>query len=809
MKKIFTLLVFALGISANAQCWQSISCSGEFHTAAIKTDGTLWQWGGNFMGSVVLSPTQVGLSNNWAQVASSTNFVLALKTDGTLWAWGDNQNGALGNGTTTNQMNPIQVGTGNSWSAVYVGGVQVVAKKTDGTLWNWGVTASHMVSGSGLTIDSYATTPTQIGAGYNWTTTKIDTGGLHTLAVKPDGTLWAWGNNQFNQFGNGTIVSSTTPVQIGTDTDWRIASAGEGSSFAIKTNGKLYAWGVAGQGRLGLGAISGTVAVPTQVGTDTDWKTVDGGNVQTMGLKTSGALYTWGNNSFGQLGDGTTTDRNVPIHIGTATNWATVVSGESTNYAIKTDGTLYVTGAGGDGELGTGIIQSLSVFTDLSCPTSTSHCWATGSANDTHVAGIKTDGTLWAWGGNFMGTQLNAPTQIGTDNNWASVATGDYFVVALKTNGTLWAWGDNQYGELGNGTANNEFNPIQIGTGTNWASISTGLKHVVARKTDGTLWTWGATAIHFEPVTYNLVVDSFLTTPIQIGTSNGWGMAYIAAGGFHTLIVKGDGTLWGWGNNSVNQLGNGNTTSTTTPAQIGIDTDWRMVGPGWGSSFAIKNNGKLYAWGVGDIRLGLGNLTSNVTVPTQVGTDTDWKLVKGGNTLTTAIKTSGALYNWGSNNLGELGDGTTTDRVTPTHIGTATDWINAVVGDQQIYVLKPDGTVYVVGTNQYGSLGIGNTTNLTVLTPLNCPQSALETVAFERKSHFTIYPNPTNSILNITTLEKINTINIVDILGRKTNITNFENNKIDVSNLQNGVYFLEIGSKNGSQVQKFIKNQNE
>jgi alpha-tubulin suppressor-like RCC1 family protein len=370
MKKIFTLLVIALAISANAQCWQSLSCSGESHTAAIKTDGTLWQWGGNFMGTVLISPTQVGLANNWAQVASSKYFVLALKTDGTLWAWGDNQHGALGNGTTNNEFNPVQVGTGNSWSAVYVGMEHVVAKKTDGTLWTWGITAMHFDASFNLFVDAFATTPTQIGVGYNWATTKIDTGGFHTLAVKSDGTLWAWGNNIINQLGNGTTVSSTTPIQIGTDTDWKMPSGGEGSSFAIKTNGKLYAWGI-GDSRLGLGNIAQNVPTPiTQVGTDSDWKSVDGGNTQTMGLKTSGALYTWGGNSMGQLGDGTTTDHNVPTHIGTATNWSTVVSGESTNYAIKTDGTLYVVGAGGDGQLGTGVIQSLSTFTAISCPTS-------------------------------------------------------------------------------------------------------------------------------------------------------------------------------------------------------------------------------------------------------------------------------------------------------------------------------------------------------------------------------------------------------------------------------------------------------
>jgi alpha-tubulin suppressor-like RCC1 family protein len=804
MKKLFTLLVFALGISAHAQCWQSISCSGEFHVAAIKTDGTLWQWGGNFMGSVVNTPTRVGTATNWAQVASSTNFVLALKTDGTLWAWGDNQHGALGNGTTTNELNPIQVGTASNWSEIHVGGEQVVAKKTDGTLWNWGVTASTVVIGGGMTIDSYATTPTQIGAGYNWSTTKIDTGGLHTLAVKPDGTLWAWGNNQFNQFGNGTTVSSTTPVQIGTDTDWRIANGGEGSSFAIKSNGKLYAWGVAGQGRLGLGNVSGTVAVPTQVGTDTDWKAVDGGNIQTLGLKNSGALYAWGTNSSGQLGDGTFTDKLIPTHIGTATDWAKIISGEETNYVIKTDGTLYATGSNSNGELGLGNTQSVNVLTAVSCPLTTTTCWSTGSAINLHVAAVKADGTLWAWGDNFMGTQYNAPMQVGTDHNWNSVHVGENFVVALKNDGTIWAWGDNQYGQLGNGTSNNEFNPIQVGTGTNWASVNAGAKHVVARKSDGTLWTWGVQAIHLAS---GVVVDSFLTTPTQIGSSNAWGPAFIYSGGFHTLAVIADGTLWGWGNNSMNQLGTGNTNSTTVPVQIGSDTDWGMVGPGQGSSFAIKTNGKLYAWGVGDARLGLGNLTNNVAVPTQVGTDSYWKTVKGGNNITAAIKTSGALYAWGNNGSGQLGDGTMTTRNVPTHIGTATDWVGVVVGDEQIYAIKPDGTVYVVGTNQYGSLGTGNTTNVTLLTPLNCPTSALETADFVVKSGVIIYPNPANSLLNIQLSNDaaIGKITITDLTGKIILTQTTHTNQVDVAPLAAGLYVVEVLAGTEKFTSKFVK----
>ncbi|MEI7510367.1 MAG: T9SS type A sorting domain-containing protein, partial [Flavobacterium sp.] len=140
-------------------------------------------------------------------------------------------------------------------------------------------------------------------------------------------------------------------------------------SLAIKTNGKLYAWGLADI-RLGLGNVSANVLVPTQVGTDSDWKFVKGGNRQSTGIKTSGALYTWGHNEIGELGDGTTTDRNVPTHIGTATDWTASGAGNDQIYVLKPDGTLFVVGDNQYGSLGTGNTTNLTVLTPLNCPTS-------------------------------------------------------------------------------------------------------------------------------------------------------------------------------------------------------------------------------------------------------------------------------------------------------------------------------------------------------------------------------------------------------------------------------------------------------
>jgi alpha-tubulin suppressor-like RCC1 family protein len=291
-----------------ANNWKSIS-NGSYHIAAIKTDGTLWTWGDNFSGQLGngttinnYSPSQIGNSTNWKSVSSGYDSNLAIKTDGTLWSWGYNNKGQLGIGTTVDNHTPIQIGTANNWLVASTYHSSCFAIKTDGTLWAWGENNSRIL-GDGTTINR--STPTQIGTANNWKNISVAT---HILALKTDGTLWSWGMNSSGELGNGnnntTNPSNYIPAQIGTATNWKLVSAGRQHSLAIKTDGTLWAWGLNDYGQLGDGTTINK-SIPFQIGTGNNWKSVTAGNWFSTALKNDGILYSCGINNYGQLGDGT------------------------------------------------------------------------------------------------------------------------------------------------------------------------------------------------------------------------------------------------------------------------------------------------------------------------------------------------------------------------------------------------------------------------------------------------------------------------------------------------------------------------
>jgi alpha-tubulin suppressor-like RCC1 family protein len=338
-----------------------------------------------------------------------------------LWSWGRNTQGQLGLGDTTNRSLPVQVGTLTNWDAVNCGTASTIAYKTDGTLWSWGRNTSGEL---GVGNTTYYSSPKQVGLLTNWSE-NFAGGGAHTVAIKTDGTLWSWGQNNLGQLGLGNITYYSSPVQVGSLTNWASVSCGNNFTVSIKTNGTLWSWGGNGQGQLGLNSTT-NYSSPKQVGALTNWLSAACGRYHVIAVKTNGTLWSWGLNTQGQLGLGNTSNYySSPTQIGALTTWSKVGCGTRFSFAISTSG------------------------------------------------------ALWAWGQNNVGqialsntaTNYSSPKQIGTLTNWLSVSGGSYHAMALKTDGTIWTWGQGTNGQLGNGALSNYSSPVQVGSLTTWYTV--------------------------------------------------------------------------------------------------------------------------------------------------------------------------------------------------------------------------------------------------------------------------------------------------------------------------------------------------
>lgn len=357
---------------------------GDHHNMALKNDGSLWGWGSNWTGGLGdgtttdrWSPAQTGTDTDWAQIAAGTDFTVALKNDGSLWSWGNNNSGQLGDGTTIDRLSPVQTGTDTNWAHIAAGGLHTMAIKTDGSLWAWGNnTSGQLGDGTGTYTD--LSSPARIGTDTDWA--HIEGGDWYGIALKTDGTLWAWGNNWDGQLGNGTTDYYDAPQQTGTDTDWAEISAGADHTIALKTNGTLWAWGNNASGQLGDGTTTDRYS-PLQIGTDTDWAHIATGAYHTVALKSNGTLWAWGANDFGGLGDGTTTGRPSPQQIGIDTDWVEINAGRFHTVALKTDGTLWTWGYNSNGQLGNGATTDQAIPAQVGTGTD----WGSGGGQQTYA----------------------------------------------------------------------------------------------------------------------------------------------------------------------------------------------------------------------------------------------------------------------------------------------------------------------------------------------------------------------------------------------------------------------------------------
>ena len=342
---------------------------------------------------------------------------------------------------------------------------------------------------------------------FSWAATpRVEAGGNHTVALRTDGTLWAWGDNTFGQLGVGSVIARNSPVRIGVDTDWASISAGFYHTIALKSDGSLWAFGDNTKGQLGNGLAAFSQPAPVRIGIDKNWAAVAAGDFHSIALKTDGSLWGWGDNTSGQVGTGSVMPdtQPLPVRIGTAADWIAIAAGGSHSVALKADHTLWGWGSNAAGQLGNGTnIYATAPVQIVLPPPFINSDWAAVTAGQSHTVAVKTGGTLRAWGNNTfgqfgVGTKLDSdvPVQeIGLATNWAAATAGDSQSLGRKSDATIWAWGGNQSGQLGIGSNVDAPAPVKVGADTDWADVSSGSAHSVALKTSGTIWSWGDNAL--------------------------------------------------------------------------------------------------------------------------------------------------------------------------------------------------------------------------------------------------------------------------------------------------------------------------
>lgn len=299
-----------LKISGSAQSWVSIS-AGYAHSAAIKSDGTLWLWGGN--GSYMLgdgttitrsSPVSIIVGGAWSSVSCGILSTAAIRTDGSLWTWGVDNYGQNGMNTTgVIKPSPSQTITGgNSWKSVSIGSLSTSAIKTDGSLWSSGNNNNGQLSTGNLTNRSSFVQENSTANNWN----AVSCGFSHSVALKSDNTMWFCGKNEMGQFGDNS--SSNTPITAffqSSPTTWKYAVAGFKNTAGIKYDGTLWACGYNIYGRLGLGLYNNVSSFTMVAGGGTTWKSVSiaangFGQVGSVALKTDGTMWCAGSNLYGQ-----------------------------------------------------------------------------------------------------------------------------------------------------------------------------------------------------------------------------------------------------------------------------------------------------------------------------------------------------------------------------------------------------------------------------------------------------------------------------------------------------------------------------
>ena len=639
----------------------------------------------------------------------------ALRQSGTISCWGKNTYGQLGNGTQTDSSVPDQVMSIADATATTTGSGHSCALHQTGTISCWGKNTYGQL-GNGTQTDS--SVPVQVADIADATAITANWG--HSCALHESGAISCWGNNYYGQLGNGQrgydLVSSV-PMQVADITDATAITTGSWHSCALHESGAISCWGNNYYGQLGNGQRGYDLvsSVPMQVADITNATAIAANRRHACALHETGTISCWGRNENGQLGNGTNTSSSAPVQVAGITDATAITAGYEHSCALHQDGTISCWGHNENGQLGNGTQTDSSVpvrvvgITDATAIT-------TGYE---HSCALHQDGTISCWGRNTYG-QLGSGTdtwfslvqeQVTGITDATAITTNRVHSCALREGGTISCWGRNWEGQLGNGQRDYDLvssAPVQVVVITDATDVSAGSSHSCALREGGTISCWGENK-HGQLGNqrgYHFVSSA----PVQVADITD--ATAISAGNQHSCALHQTGTISCWGSNTYGQLGNKTyTESSSAPVQVESITDATAVSAGFRHSCALHQTGTISCWGSNG-RGRLGNRTdTDSSAPVQVVGITDATAVTTGGSHSCALHQDSRISCWGRNGSGQLGNGADDDSSTPVQVADITDATAITAGYEHSCALREGGTISCWGYNRYGRLGNGTDTD--------------------------------------------------------------------------------------------------
>lgn len=637
----------------------------------------------------------------------------ALTAAGGVMCWGDNTYGQLGDGTTLSRSTPVDVsGLTSGVSAVSAGSSHTCALMSSGNVMCWGSNAYGQLGDKTNTDHS---TPVQV-TNLSDDFIAVVSGFFHTCALTTAGGVMCWGENAAGQLGDGTSTARNTPVAVSELSSGVTAiTAGGWHTCALITSGEVKCWGNNSDGQLGNGTTTYSTKPVNVLDLPGGISAISSGGFHTCALTASDGVMCWGSNEYGQLGDGSTYYyKTSPVDVSGLTSGVRAVSaGISHTCALTTSGGVKCWGYNYSGQLGDGSRTDHSTPMDVSGLTSGVSAVSAGTF---HTCALTSFGGIKCWGSNLYGQLGDGTTTnqtVPVDVSWLSsgvnmVSAGSTRTCALTASGGVKCWGWNLNGQLGDGTTSDRSIPGDVTELTSGVSaISAGAEHACALTSSGGVKCWGMN-------TYGQLGDESTTDssiPVDVFELDS-GISAVSAGDYHTCALTDSGGVKCWGWNGSGQLGDGTTTNSSIPVNVnGLSSGVILVSAGGEHTCALTDSGVVKCWGK-NTQGQLGNeTTTDSHTPVEVsGLTSVVSVMSAGGYHTCAITLSGGLKCWGDNSYGQLGDGTIVESHIPVDVSGLASEVSAVsAGRDLTCAVTTSGGAKCWGDNLFGRLGDGTT----------------------------------------------------------------------------------------------------